>query len=165
MTISNYTNNLIEAISEVAGEQALTIVVNDDGEDHVCTTREQIAEVIDSVEISFIKLVTQVTGAIVCCFTVIPSNDGEEQLSDYTDNVLSAKIVNRATLLSRAIKFDEEALASIDKLLIDLNDIDCIISEFKDRILNYEINNSCFVEIYRTDVSDKKFRVEIKKKY
>ncbi len=165
MTISNYTKHLIEAIIGTAGEQVLKIVVNDGGEDHVCTTLEQIAEVIDSVEISYIKLVTHETDRILCCFTIIPSNDGEGQISDYTDNDLSAKIVNRAEMLLGSIKFDEGESSFVDELPSDMRDITRIISEFKNQILAYENDNSCFVEIFRFWTADKDFRVEIKKNY
>lgn len=91
MTRSSYTNALIRKIVEVAAAENMVLQVDDDGENHICTTFEEVAEVVDSVDQSFIDIQNADKYA---WFHLILCNDDDEQLCDYTANDFTQGIVD-----------------------------------------------------------------------
>ena len=95
MARSTYTNALIRKIVSEANEHSLKIRVHDGEEWLKCKTFREIADIVDSVDDSTIKIFGPLRNA---WFEISLMNEGDEQLIDYLYNDYTESIVNSIEL-------------------------------------------------------------------
>lgn len=83
MSRSTWTNAFIRAL--LAHPMAVKVKVDDDGENHTCKSFREVADVMDSVDLSYVTAFNE-EGKQIGWFMFIMGNDDDEQLSDYTAN-------------------------------------------------------------------------------